>query len=71
MVNWLLQKVIGTYHERERKRLWPLVERITALEPSVQPLSDAALRAKTDEFRARIREGLAAETFPTPSTKEW
>ena len=71
MVNWVLQKILGTYHEREVKRLWPVVERINALEPSVKTLSEAQLRAKTDEFRQRIRDGLAGQTFPDPSTPEW
>jgi len=50
----LLAKVFGTKNEREVKRLMPLVERINALEPRMAALSDADLRAKTDEFRARI-----------------
>ncbi|MBI3083811.1 MAG: hypothetical protein HYY90_05560, partial [Candidatus Omnitrophica bacterium] len=71
MVNWLLQKLIGTYHERERKRLWPTVEAISRLEPTIQPLSDAELRAKTDELRARLRASSASHTFITPSSPEW
>jgi len=71
MVNWFLQKVIGTYHDRERKRLWPVVERVNALEPEIQKLSDAELRAKTEAFRARITEGMAGRTFPDPSSKAW
>ena len=43
MVNWILQKIIGTHHERERKRLWPVVEQINRLEPTIQPLSDDPL----------------------------
>ncbi len=71
MVNWVLQKILGTYHEREVKRLRPVVERINALEPSVKALSDAQLRAKTDEFRQRIRDGLAGQAFADPSTPQW
>ena len=71
MVNWVLQKIIGTHHERSRKRLWPLVEQINRLEPEIQTLSDAQLRAKTDEFRARLRNALAPHTFLTPSHPEW
>ena len=55
MVNWFLQKVLGTHSAREVKRLWPIVEQINRLEPEIQPLSDEALRAKTDEFRVRLR----------------
>ncbi len=58
MINKLLAKIIGTRNERELKRLRPMVERVNALEPGAQGLSDAELRAKTDEFRARIAEAL-------------
>ena len=60
MINKLIGKVFGTQNERELKRLWPRVGRITALEPEIQKLSDEELRAKTDEFRKRIQERLAA-----------
>ena len=56
MINKLLAKVFGTSNEREMKRLAPLVERISALEPEMKQLSDEQLRAKTDEFRKRIHE---------------
>ena len=51
-----MAKVFGTSNEREMKRLAPLVERINALEPEMKQLTDAQLRAKTDEFRKRIHE---------------
>src|SRR5438552_6624657 len=57
MIQQLLAKVVGTQNERELKKLRPLVAQINALEPSVQPLSDDALRAKTAEFRTRIGNG--------------
>jgi len=51
-------KVLGSdANERELKKLWPIVERVSALEPEVQALSDDELRAKTDEFRCRLAEG--------------
>jgi preprotein translocase subunit SecA len=53
----VLTKIIGTKNEREIKRLRQVVERINALEPSVSSLDDAALRAKTDEFRRRLEAG--------------
>ena len=67
MINWLLQRVIGTHHERECKRLWPLVEQINRFEPEIQPLSDEQLRAKTGELRARFAQAMASHTFLTPS----
>jgi preprotein translocase subunit SecA len=57
----LLTKIIGSKNDRELKRMRPLVERINTFEPSITALSDAELRAKTDEFRTRIRERTAAE----------
>ncbi|MEO5741851.1 MAG: hypothetical protein ABIS29_14785, partial [Vicinamibacterales bacterium] len=54
MLGTLLAKVIGTQNERELKRLRPLVDQVGALEASIKPLSDEQLRAKTDEFRARL-----------------
>ena len=59
MINTLLGKVFGTRNEREIKRLQPRVAAINALEPEMQKLSDEQLRAKTDEFRARIQERMA------------
>ncbi len=60
MINTLLGKIFGTKNEREVKRLLPRVEAINALEPAVQKLTDEQLRAKTDEFRSRIQERMAA-----------
>jgi preprotein translocase subunit SecA len=63
MIGQLLAKVIGTQNEREIKRLMPLVAEINALEPSVQPLSEEQLRAKTSEFRARLAEGASLDAL--------
>ena len=58
MIGLLISKVIGTKTERELKRLWPIVAQVNALEPAIQKLSDAELRAKTEEFRQRFRESI-------------
>ena len=58
MINTLVAKVFGTKNEREVKRMMPQVEAINALEPDIRKMSDAELRAKTDEFRARVQERL-------------
>jgi preprotein translocase subunit SecA len=68
MYNTLLAKVIGTKSEREIKRMAPMVQAINDLEPGMQKLSDAELRAKTDEFRKRLAggetlDGLMIEAF--------
>ena len=57
MINRLLTKVFGSQHERDVNKLAPQVEAINALEPEMQALSDSELRAKTDEFRARLADG--------------
>src|SRR2546423_10265945 len=57
MIQKLLAKVVGTQNDRELKRLRPVVEQINALEPSVHPLSDDALRGKTAEFKQRFAGG--------------
>ncbi len=57
MIGTLLAKVIGTQNERELKRIRPQVDRINALEDSIRPLSDEALRAKTVEFKTRVANG--------------
>src|SRR4030081_2369725 len=57
MIQKLLAKVFGTQNDRELKKLRPLVAQINALEPSVQPLSDDALRGRTAEFKQRRANG--------------
>jgi preprotein translocase subunit SecA len=56
----LLKKVMGDSNERELKKLWPIVEEIKSFEPKVQALSDEQLKAKTGEFKAKIRDAVAA-----------
>ena len=53
----LLDKIIGTHSERELKRITPIVDKIEALRPSMQALTDEELRAKTDEFKKRLSDG--------------
>ena len=59
MINTFLGKIFGTKNDREMKRLRPRVAAINALEPEMQKLTDEELRAKTDEFRARIQDRLS------------
>jgi preprotein translocase subunit SecA len=58
LIGKVLSKVIGTTNERELKRLWPIVGEVNVLEPEMQKLSDGELRAKTEEFRQRVRESV-------------
>jgi preprotein translocase subunit SecA len=57
MINALLTKIVGSKNERTLKRLRPIVERINALEPAVQALSDDDLRGKKAEFQKRLADG--------------
>ncbi len=52
----LFNKIFGD-NEREVRRYMPVVERVNALEPEFEALSDEELRAKTDEFRQRLADG--------------
>jgi preprotein translocase subunit SecA len=66
----LASKVFGSATERKLKKYWPLVAKINALEPEVSALSDEALRARTEDFRARVKAGtslddLLPEAFAT------
>ena len=53
----LMSGIFGTKNERELKRMQKVVVAINALEPSIQALDDAALAAKTEEFRNRFAKG--------------
>ncbi len=57
MLNRVLTSMFGSRNERVLRQLSRNVARINALEPEWLKLSDAALRAKTDEFRARLAKG--------------
>ncbi len=59
MLDKIFAKVFGTKNEREIKRLRPLLEKMNSLEPEMQRLTDAELRAKTDKFRQRINDRLS------------
>ena len=53
----LLTKLFGTTSQRELKSIYPIVDKIEALEPDFQALSDAQLQAKTPELKARLANG--------------
>jgi preprotein translocase subunit SecA len=59
LIDKVISKVFGTRNEREVKRMRPIVEQINALEPALEKLSEEQLRAKTEEFRARIQDRLS------------
>ncbi len=53
----LFTKVFGTYSQRELKSIYPIVDKITALEDAYKALTDAQLQAKTPEFKSRLQNG--------------
>lgn len=53
----IFEKVFGTHSEKEIKRITPLVNKIEALDESMQALSNDELKAKTVEFKKRLEEG--------------
>ena len=73
MVSQLLSKVFGSRNDRLLKRMDKTVAKINALEPEISALDDSALRAKTDEFKARLAKGetlddLLPEAFAVPAS---
>ena len=60
-MNWILKKILGSKNERDLKKMKPLVERINEFDEEYKALTDEQLRAKTDEFRARLQKGETLE----------
>ena len=52
-----IEKVFGTHSDRELKRIMPLVDKVEALRPTMQALTDEQLRAKTQEYKERLAKG--------------
>jgi len=57
MISNLLTKVFGSQNERELKKIQPVAEQVNSLEPSIQALSDAELKAQTQRFKERMENG--------------
>ncbi len=57
MFTWALHKILGTSHEREIKKIRPLVDAINRREEAMAGLDDAALTGKTAEFKQKIANG--------------
>ena len=53
----LIQKIFGTYSERELKSIYPIADKIEALEEEYRALTDEQLQAKTPEFKQRLQQG--------------
>ena len=67
MFDWILKKFVGTKHQRDLKRMRPLVDEISALEPAYKALSDAQLQAKTAEFKQMLDQGAKLDDILKPA----
>ena len=72
----LFQKLFGSYSDRELKKIYPIVDKIESMEAEYAALTDAELRAKTGQFRARLAEGetlddILPEAFATAREAAW
>ena len=57
MLEGLIKKIFGDPNEKELKNIRPIVDKINALEPDMERMSDANLQAKTSEFKLRLKKG--------------
>jgi preprotein translocase subunit SecA len=67
MINTILTKIFGSQHEREVKKLLPMVAAINEMEPQIKALSDAELRAKTAEFKTQLDNGATLDDLLIPA----
>jgi preprotein translocase subunit SecA len=67
MINTILTKVFGSQHEREVKKLLPVVAAINEMEAQIKPLSDGELRAKTAEFKTQLDNGATLDDILIPA----
>ena len=69
IVDTVLHKVFGTPHERKVKQLRPVIEKIHAVRMALEALDDAALAAKSAEFREKLKNVTADSVFSTSSSR--
>jgi len=67
MLNRVITKVFGNKHERDVKRLQPMVAAVNELEPGIRALSDQDLRAKTEGFRRELADGKTLDDLLVPA----
>ena len=72
----LMEKIFGTYSDRELKKIEPLVNKVMSLEGDMEKLSDNELKSKTEEFKNRIKNGettdeLLPEAFAVVREAAW
>lgn len=71
-----MEKIFGTYSDRELKKIEPLVNKVMSLEGEMEKLSDTELKDKTEEFKNRIKNGettddLLPEAFAVVREAAW
>ena len=62
MIKWILQKIVGSKHQRELKRMRPMVARINRIEESLQSESREAILNKVEGWQKHLRRYLPLET---------
>ena len=72
----LFEKLFGTHSQNELKRIYPIADRIEALDEEMQSLSDDELRNKTKEFKERLANGetlddILVEAYATVREAAW
>ena len=72
----LFEKLLGSYSDRELKRITPIADKVMALEESFKALSDDELKAKTKEFKERLSKGetlddILPEAFAAVREASW
>ena len=72
----LFDKLFGTYSDRELKKVEPIAKKVMDLEPEIEKLTDAELKAKTAEFKKRYADGetlddLLPEAFAVMREASW
>ncbi len=72
----LLEKLFGTYSQRELKKIQPIVDKVLSYEEDFKALSDSELKMKTDEFKTRLKNGetlddILPEAFATVREASW
>jgi preprotein translocase subunit SecA len=67
MINRILTKIFGSQHQRDVKKMLPVVTAINEMEPQIKALSDEQLRAKTVEFRQQLAAGSTLDDILVPA----
>ena len=57
-----IEKIFGTHSQNELKRIYPIADRIEAMDADMQKLTDEELRSKTKEFKDRLANGSGMES---------